>query len=133
MCLLLVVDDEDLIRESVAEILSVLGHDIIHARDGLEALRIFKTKTSDIHLILMDIMMPRMSGIAAAKAIKQDHPSTKIVLMSGYTDEIPSEADAFLSKPFRGKDLRDVIQKILGVDDIPSSNDLKSVQRLAKN
>jgi CheY-like chemotaxis protein len=114
MCLLLIVDDDDFVRDSVAAILASLGHEIIHARDGLEALKIYIAKYSAIHLIIMDIMMPVMNGIAATKAIKDIYPSAKIILMSGYSDQgCPVEADAFLAKPFRSKTLIETVEQVL--------------------
>ena len=88
MCLLLVVDDDDLVRESLAALLSLLGHDIIQARDGLEAAIIYLSKHDKIHLIIMDTVMPKMDGIAATKVIKKDHPSAKVILMTGKSDQL---------------------------------------------
>lgn len=113
MCLLLVVDDDDALREAMAAILAALGHDVLHARDGLEALHIHKAKHDQIHLILMDIKMPKMDGIAATKVIKETYPSAKIILMSGNPEHVPVEADAFLSKPFRSKDLFQIVHQTL--------------------
>ena len=114
MCLLLVVDDDELVRESVSAILASLGHDILQAGDGLEALVLYNAKHDKIHLIIMDIMMPIMDGIVSIKAIKEKHPFAKVILMSGHSEEkIPKEADAFLSKPFKSKALCDIVDKIL--------------------
>jgi YesN/AraC family two-component response regulator len=67
--------------------LASFGHEIIHARNGLEALTIHLARYPDINLTIMDIMMPKMDGIAATKAIKEIHPSAKIILMSGHSDQ----------------------------------------------
>ena len=117
MCLMLVVDDDELVRVSVAAILATMGHDIIFARDGLDAVAIYKIKHHEINLVLMDIIMPKMDGIAATRAIKNAHPTAKVILMSGYTDHIsPIEADAFLPKPFRSKTLCHMVEQILMPD-----------------
>jgi len=71
MCCLLVVDDDETLRESLAAIPSAFGHNILHARNSLEAFSVYKAIHDKIHLVLMDIMMPRMDGIAAAKDIKK--------------------------------------------------------------
>lgn len=114
MCLLLVVDDDDLVRESVAAILASFGHDIIRASDGLEALTVYTAKHPSIDLIIMDIVMPKMDGIAAARAIKEIYPSARIILMSGHSDQCcPAEADAFLPKPFPSKTLYDTVEQVL--------------------
>jgi CheY-like chemotaxis protein len=90
-----------------------LGHQVVLAVDGLEALRECKARRGKIDLILMDVMMPDMDGLTAAKAIREAHPRSKIILMSGYTDQVPLEADAFLHKPFRCRDLLEVVQRLL--------------------
>ena len=114
MCTLLVVDDDEMVRTSVSAILTILGHEIIQARDGLEAAAIYLSRHDKIHLIIMDIMMPKRDGIAATKAIKKDHPSAKVILMSGQSDQLlPKEADAFLLKPFRYKDLCETVEQVL--------------------
>ena len=111
---MLVVDDDDLLRSAMAAMLARLGHEIIQARDGLEALTIYQAKHPEIHLIIMDIMMPKMNGIAATRAIKEVHPSAKIILMSGRPGQgLPMEADAFLSKPFMSKALYETVEQVL--------------------
>jgi len=110
---LLVVDDDHILLESMAAILASLGYDIIKARDGLEAVRLYKEKHAKINLIVMDVKMPGMDGISATIAIKEINPSIKVVMTSGLTDQIPSCADAFLTKPFRSKDLLETVQSLL--------------------
>ena len=114
MCLMLVVDDNDFVRECVAAILASLGHKIIYAVDGLEALTIYKAMYPMIRLVIMDIAMPKMDGIAATRAIKEAYPNAKVILMSGYADQLcPAEADAFLPKPFRSKTLCEIVEQVL--------------------
>jgi len=114
MSLLLIVDDDDLVRESLAAILGNLGHDTLQAKDGLEALQLFNARHQEIHLVIMDVVMPKMDGITAAKAIMQAHPSAKVVLMSGHSDQtIPPEAAAFLSKPFKSRTLSETVEHVL--------------------
>ena len=112
--MMLVVDDDDLVREAVAAILASLGHEVIHARDGLEALTVYNAKYLEINLVIMDIVMPNMDGIAATRAIKDVHPSAKIILMSGYADQLcPAEADAFLPKPFMCRTFCETVEQVL--------------------
>jgi len=115
---LLVVDDDEMVRVFVTAILATLGYDIVEAKDGLEALLVYQAMRSEISLIIMDIMMPRMDGIAATKVIKATDPSTKVILMSGHSEHDPAEAkaDGFIPKPFSGKDLLEVVQKVLHED-----------------
>jgi len=112
---LLVVDDDELMRECVTAMLTALGYEVIQAKDGLEALLVYQAMRDNIALIIMDIVMPRMDGIAATKVIKAADPSAKVILMSGHSECDPSEAkaDAFLPKPFSSKTLRDTVEQIL--------------------
>ncbi len=112
---ILVVDDDDLVRLSVTAILAATGYEVVEAKDGLEALQLHKKLGSKIVLVIMDILMPRLDGISAAQMIKEIDPSAKVILMSGYSEQLPSDAkvDAFLPKPFRSKELLRTIQQVL--------------------
>jgi CheY-like chemotaxis protein len=115
MSKLLVVDDDETVRESLREMLVSLKFDIVEAADGVEALLVYQAFRSEIQLVIMDIVMPRMDGIAATKAIKETNPYAKVILISAYSDKIPSSArpSAFLLKPFSRKDLCDIVQLVL--------------------
>lgn len=117
---LLVVDDEEMLRVGVTAILGALGHSVIEAKDGLEAYEIYQKLRGEISLIIMDIAMPRLNGIDATSLIKAIDPSVKIILMSGYSKGLPSEAkaDAFIPKPFKAKELHEVVQLVLGDDNL---------------
>jgi two-component system, cell cycle sensor histidine kinase and response regulator CckA len=116
MAMLLVVDDEEILRICVTAILSAMGHSVIQARDGLEAYELYQKLRGEISLVLMDVVMPRLNGIDAALMIKEIDPNAKVVLMSGYTDTLPGDIhyDGFIGKPFRARDLHAVVQKVLG-------------------
>jgi len=115
---LLVVDGDKMFREFVCSILSALGHDSVQAKDGLEAILIYRAMHDQISIVILDVSMSRMSGITASKAIRKVNPLAKIILTIGYTDKIPNEAqtDAFLPKPFSIEDLSDVIKKVMQGD-----------------
>ena len=122
MCKLLLVDDEEMIRVCVGAILEMTGHEVIFARDGQEAIDIYEKNRDQINLVVMDITMPKMDGVDAAKVMKKIDPSVKVVLMSGQTERDFNEAtaDAFIPKPFSARDICGVVQRILGRDLIPS-------------
>jgi CheY-like chemotaxis protein len=109
-----------MVRVCVTAILAGLGYKIIEAKDGLEALLVYQAQRDDISLIIMDVMMPRMDGIAATKVIKVSNPSAKVILMSGHSehDSAEAKADAFIHKPFTSKDLLETVQKVIQ-DDCP--------------
>jgi CheY-like chemotaxis protein len=117
MGLILVVDDDEMVRDFVTAILATFGHDSVSAGDGVEALLAFQYLRHQISLVIMDIMMPRMDGIAVTKLIKEANPSAKVILMTGCPEQFSAEVkpDAFLPKPFRSKDLRETVEKVLNM------------------
>lgn len=118
---ILLVDDDADLREVVSEGLrDVLGYDVLTAQDGMEAVEAYQRQPDRIALILMDAVMPRLSGGQAFEAIKQSHPGAKAILCSGFGDELGREAVerhgflGFLKKPFSLKELGEVIERAAG-------------------
>lgn len=111
----LVVDDEENMRDMVAIVVAEMGFEVAKAVDGLDALEQFQIQNDPFSIVVMDIRMPRLDGIAATQKIKEIHPSTKVVLISG-NDQVPAGtmADAFLPKPFRVDELCQVVQAVHG-------------------
>jgi len=101
----LIVDDQELLRELLADYLRRHGIEVSVAHDGKEAVKLASKQPFDS--ILMDVRMPNMGGIDALKALREAEIDTPVVLMSGYGDvSSPEEAQKvgakdFLSKPFR--------------------------------
>lgn len=115
---ILLVDDDVDLREVMAESLrDVLGYDVLVAVNGMEAVAVFREKADQISLILMDAVMPGLSGGQAFDAIKEMRPDAKAILCSGYGDEVGSEAIdrhgflGFLKKPFSLKELGEAIER----------------------
>jgi two-component system cell cycle sensor histidine kinase/response regulator CckA len=118
---ILLVDDDSDLRDVTAESLhDILGYQVLVARDGAEAVEVFRENADNISLILMDAIMPRLSGSKAFDAIKLIRPDAKAILCSGYGDEVGVEAVdrhgfvSFLKKPFSIKELSEAIEKALG-------------------
>jgi CheY-like chemotaxis protein len=119
--LLLLVDDEEPLREVMAEALrDVLGYPILEARDGLEALDLFRERGDEIALVLMDAKMPRMTGTESFQRMKEIRPDLKAILCSGYGEEFGQSTAqgfgfrGFLKKPFSLSALEEAIQNALG-------------------
>ncbi len=115
---LLLVEDEDSVRELTAGFLRHLGYTVLEARDGLEALTISEEHTGRLDLILSDVVMPRMGGPELARQLSPRRPHVRWVFMSGYPDRarMPEEVGAeapFLEKPFRPSQLGRTIRKVL--------------------
>lgn len=102
----LLVEDEEKIRRAAVEVLVVLGYQVLEAKHGEEAVELAANYDKPIHLLLTDVVMPRMNGRDLSVKIKEIHPETAILFMSGYDDEIIArhgilEEDVrFISKPF---------------------------------
>ncbi|HYR92510.1 MAG TPA: PAS domain S-box protein [Terriglobia bacterium] len=115
---ILVAEDADLIRQLTREILEVRGYNVIEASDGEEALQICKTYVGTIHLTLSDVVMPRMNGRELAEQVVRLRPDMKVLLMSGYADEITRSGFLhpgfhFIEKPFTSNSLALKIREVL--------------------
>ena len=87
MARILIAEDEEAIRKLVARALKQDGHDVTTANDGAEALDVLARERGTFELLLTDIRMPVMDGIALALAATRDHPALTILLMTGYADQ----------------------------------------------
>jgi CheY-like chemotaxis protein len=100
----LLVDDEEVVRQVAASMLKSLGFDVLEATDGQEAVEIFRKHKNEITLVLLDLTMPRMSGEETFDEIRKIIPDACIMLSSGYTEQ-----DAV--NRFEGKGLAGFVQK----------------------
>lgn len=105
----LLVDDEDIVRQSTADILAELGYDVIEARSAARALDIL-SRNEQVDLLLTDHLMPGMSGAELAEAAQMRWPELPVLLISGYA-EVAEIAPGFhrLAKPFRVAELAEGI------------------------
>src|SRR5689334_25428518 len=87
MARILIAEDEEGLRSLVARALMLDGHDVITANDGAEALELIMRTQGAFELLLTDIRMPVMDGIALALATARDHPAVTVLLMTGYADQ----------------------------------------------
>lgn len=113
---ILVVDDQELICELIAECLKSDGHTTLTAANGREALEIFRKTPAD--LVLTDQSMPGMNGVQLSVAIKELSPETPVILLTGFGEEMnaagsaPGGVDLVVGKPVSGADLRKAIHKV---------------------
>lgn len=108
----LIVDDEDSMRLLVARAIGMDGHDTVTAQDGAEALEILTREAGAFDLLLTDIQMPVMDGIALALSAARDFPGLTILLMTGYAAQrerasnLSAIAHGVITKPFSVADIR---------------------------
>jgi two-component system, cell cycle sensor histidine kinase and response regulator CckA len=116
---ILVVEDEDMLRESICRSLKIYGYTVLAARHGGEAILLCERHPGPIHFLLTDVVMPQMNGRELADRLTPLQPHMKVLYMSGYTENAivrqgVLEADIyFLQKPFRTKKLLEKIREIL--------------------
>ncbi len=117
----LLADDEEDVRSVVHAMLETLGYEVIEARDGLDAVEIFRDRASEIDLVILDLVMPRLTGEAALGRMRRIAPSVPALLVSGYDESgrigeiVGSGFGGFLQKPFRRQDLGKKVRELLGV------------------
>ncbi|QOG18406.1 MULTISPECIES: response regulator [Bradyrhizobium] len=116
---ILIADDEDSMRQLVARAIAMDGHEIVTAQDGAEALEILTREDGAFDLLLTDIQMPVMDGIALALSAARDFPGLTILLMTGFADqrERASNLNALVhdvvTKPFSVADIRTAVADAL--------------------
>ena len=95
----LVVEDDGAVRTSIATLLSDRGYRVLQASDGLHAVRMARSYKSPIHLMLSDVVTPRMNGVDAATNVRQLHPEAKVLFMSGYPAKAATVAAGSQASP----------------------------------
>lgn len=116
---ILVVEDEDAVRRLIERILRFAGYFILTAPNGHEALRAFEKREGEIHLVLTDVVMPRMGGRELVDRLRETHPELRVLFMSGYTGNaiasqgVLDEGVHFIAKPLRQQDLLAKIREVL--------------------
>jgi two-component system cell cycle response regulator CpdR len=119
MSRVLIVDDEESMRLLVARAIAMDGHEITIAADGAEALDILSAPDASFDLLLTDIQMPIMDGIALALTAARDFPQVTILLMTGYAEQrerasgLNAIAHDVISKPFSVADIRTAVADAL--------------------
>ena len=116
---ILLTDDEENVLEVSQGFLEAMGYRVFIARDGNEAIEIYKKNRDDIDIVLLDIVMPNMGGGKAYDRMKEINPDIRVLLLSGYS--IDGEAreilergcNGFIQKPFNIKELSAKLREIL--------------------
>jgi PAS domain S-box-containing protein len=119
---ILFVDDEDILMELGRDLLADLGYQVVAAMDSNKALEIFRAQANQFDLVITDMTMPGMTGLDLAREILKIQPDIPIILCTGFSELITEEkakemgVREFLMKPFRTKDIADLIKKALKRD-----------------
>ena len=115
----LLVEDEEAVRELVADSLRNSGYTVLEAENGAQALEMCEKYSSRIHLMITDVVMPGMNGRELAQRLSARHPNLKVLFISGYTDNailhqgVLEPGTFFLQKPFGAQDLARKVRELL--------------------
>jgi len=118
----LVAEDEPMVRDFCTTVLKKMGFEVFAAQDGREALEIFQEKGGDFDLVLMDMIMPRMSGEVAFRKMRAMRPDIKVLLSSGFSEDTIAQnlftqgAAGFIEKPYDIPQLIREVKRILEID-----------------
>jgi CheY-like chemotaxis protein len=116
---ILLVEDEDIVRRLVAEILADAGYAVLEASDGNSALEVVRRHAGELDLLVTDVIMPGISGRDVAQAVSSLRPGLQVLYMSGYTDGaiahhgVLEDGTAFLQKPFSAAELAEKVRGLL--------------------
>jgi two-component system cell cycle sensor histidine kinase/response regulator CckA len=119
---ILLVDDEETIRDLGKEILTALGYKVLTASNGREALAVYANAQDDVSLVVLDLIMPEMGGKQCLEELLRINPEVKVLISTGYslngsTEETPvSGARGFINKPYKGKQLLRAVRHALDLD-----------------
>ena len=115
----LVVDDEVFVLEIVEAFVEQLGHKVLLANSGHEALKIVREYEGKVDLLLTDVIMPNMNGLELAETVVTDNPDVKVIFMSGCLQpainsrNTPLFGNGFIQKPFSAKTITTHVKKAL--------------------
>jgi DNA-binding NtrC family response regulator len=119
----LVVDDDEAVRELMAYVLESEGYNVFKANHSTDAMFLHIDFAGTFHLLLTDICMkPHADGFALARAVRRDRPDIKVIFASGYVDHIKLQNEMkgaparFIAKPFTPADLVECVRAALSVD-----------------
>jgi len=119
---ILVVEDEEDLRELLTTMLHEYGYGILVARDGLEALERYRRHRDDIQLVITDMDLPKINGAAVSQSILSDNPGARIILISGFVEAalknsiLASGVREFVAKPYTMPHMLQIVRRVLDED-----------------
>jgi CheY-like chemotaxis protein len=123
-CVVLVADDEPIVLQTTTFALKRHGYEVIPTPDGPSALDVCQERKGPIHLALLDVMMPGMTGPELFECLRKQHPKIEVLFMSGYQaghllEIAPGIGDVhFIAKPFLPRELVQRVNGILGNEEV---------------
>ncbi len=118
----LLVEDEDAVRDLASQVLVRLGYDVVLASNGAEALERVRTVAKPVSLVVTDVVMPRISGPDLVRRLREVHPGVRALFISGYSNQVMTRnglvgpGTAYLQKPFTPEDLAARVRRLLDTE-----------------
>lgn len=127
---ILIIDDEENVRELCKDILEPLGYNVVLSTDGSEGIKTFSQMKDEVAVVILDMIMPKISGSEVFQALRSIKPDVKVILCSGYSHEgfagidtlLKSGASGFVQKPFTLKTIATAIKKALEKKEVYDSD-----------
>jgi|GEM_PF-2104950 len=125
---ILIIDDEELVRYTAQEILEEIGFQVIPAMDGLDGLEKYRQHQTEVTLVILDMIMPRMNGQECFAELRKLNPSVKVIISTGYVSDrttnaaYPDGAMGFIRKPFTITELHREISRVMALESPPASS-----------
>ncbi len=119
---ILVVEDDAAVRRVATRVLRAAGYTVLTANNGMAALALLASQGGAVHLVLTDMVMPKMGGLELAARLKELRPDQKVLFTSGYTDDTmrlggrPDIAAQFIGKPYTGVELTRRVRDVLDLE-----------------
>ena len=115
---LLVIDDNRELLAAIYQFLSNKKYDVVSASDGLDGLKLLEAEEQRFDLVITDIVMPNISGLAIISIVKKKFPGTPVIAITGWGEHpemlaLEAQADLVLEKPFELDELDDAIKELL--------------------
>ncbi len=113
---ILLIEDEDAIKKMVGRALELYGYTVLFASDGLEGVEVYKEKADGIDLVLLDLTMPKRSGIDVLEDIRAINQDAKVIISTGRSEEEikrNTEASGYAPKPYKINDLMRLLRKVI--------------------
>jgi len=117
---ILLADDDLEVRNTMASLLKSLGHDVIQARDGIDAIEQFTSHQDCISLVISDIVMPNKDGIDSVLEMRKKYPELPAIFMTGYKNKkeataavLQNETTVLLHKPFKTVELSNAVERLI--------------------
>lgn len=117
---ILLVEDDEMVRKVIVNIIADLGYTLLEAENGKDALHVCSRFHGIVDLLLTDVVMPKMNGVKLAEKVSELYPQIKVLFMSGYTENaivkhgVLADDVNFIDKPFTPKSLSKAVRKVLG-------------------